>query len=75
MNIASSFTLLNMTSWCLYKENEIMNEEETIEPTEPAPILDEQQPLQPKPKVERVKKDLPKKKWRKQGLRKSTRNR
>ena len=35
----------------------------------------EQQPLAPKPKVERVKKDLPKKKWRKQGLRKSTRNR
>ena len=35
----------------------------------------EQQALPPKPKVVRVKKDLPKKKWRKQGLRKSTRNR
>ena len=35
----------------------------------------EQQALPPKPKVARVKKDLPKKKWRKQGLRKSTRKR
>ena len=50
-----------------------MNEPENIE--KPEPLKDEQQPLPPKPKVERVKKDLPKKKWRKQGLRKSTRNR
>lgn len=35
----------------------------------------EQQSLPAKPKVARVKKDLPKKKWRKQGLRKSTRSR
>lgn len=35
----------------------------------------EQQALPPQPKIERVKKDLPKKKWRKQGLRKSTRKR
>ncbi len=51
-----------------------MNEEEIIEEPE---FTDkgEQQALPPKPKVERVKKDLPKKKWRKQGLRKSTRSR
>ncbi len=54
---------------------ETMNQDETPEPSEPAPLVDEQQPLPPKPKIERVKKDLPKKKWRKQGLRKSTRNR
>ena len=52
--------------------HQIMNQDQ---PTEPVPMKDEQQPLPPKPKVERVKKDLPKKKWRKQGLRKSTRNR
>ncbi len=50
---------------------EAENSEEEREFTEEG----EQQPLPPKPKVERVKKDLPKKKWRKQGLRKSTRNR
>ena len=49
-----------------------MNPEENIETQ---PEKDEQQALPPKPKIERVKKDLPKKKWRKQGLRKSTRNR
>ena len=48
--------------------------DENIEAT-PKPIVDEQQPLPLKPKIERVKKDLPTKKWRKQGLRKSTRNR
>ena len=54
-----------------------MPEEENIEAAPPPldPLVDEQQPLPPKLKVERVKKDLPKKKWRKQGLRKSTRNR
>ena len=53
-----------------------MQEQKNIEAQEPQPIeKDEQQALPPKPKVERVKKDLPKKKWRKQGLRKSTRNR
>ncbi len=52
----------------------MMNPEENIEEQESQP-KDEQQPLPPKPKVERVKKDLPKKKWRKQGLRKSTRKR
>ncbi len=51
-----------------------MQEQENIESQEPQQ-KDEQQALPPKPKVERVKKDLPKKKWRKQGLRKSTRNR
>ena len=56
-----------------------MNEDENIE-TENIEEREftsegEQQPLAPKPKIERVKKDLPKKKWRKQGLRKSTRNR
>ena len=52
-----------------------MNEPENIEAPEQPIEKDEQQPLPLKPKVERVKKDLPKKKWRKQGLRKSTRNR
>ncbi len=49
-------------------------ENENIE-AQPELVKDEQQALPPKPKTERVKKDLPKKKWRKQGLRKSTRNR
>ena len=49
--------------------------QENIEESMSQPEKDEQQALPPKPKVERVKKDLPKKKWRKQGLRKSTRNR
>ena len=57
-----------------------MNHEENIETEEIEEEREftnegEQQPLPPKPKTERVKKDLPKKKWRKQGLRKSTRNR
>lgn len=52
-----------------------MNEEENEEIIEEQSEVDEQQALPPKPKVVRVKKDLPKKKWRKQGLRKSTRNR
>lgn len=56
-----------------------MNEEENIETEiiEEPEFTDngEQQALPLKPKVVRVKKDLPKKKWRKQGLRKSTRNR
>ena len=57
-----------------------MNQEENIENEnieEEREFISEgeQQPLPAKPKVERVKKDLPKKKWRKQGLRKSTRNR
>ena len=57
-----------------------MNEEEIIETEEIQEQREftnegEQQALPPKPKPERVKKDLPKKKWRKQGLRKSTRNR
>ncbi len=57
-----------------------MNEDEIIETenSEEQPEFTEegeQQALPPKPKVVRVKKDLPKKKWRKQGLRKSTRNR
>lgn len=54
-----------------------MNKEENIETENDdyQPEVDEQQALPPKPKVMRVKKDLPKKKWRKQGLRKSTRNR
>ena len=55
-------------------EEEII-ETENIEEEREFTNKDEQQPLPPKPKVERVKKDLPKKKWRKQGLRKSTRNR
>ncbi len=52
-----------------------MNEEEIIEEQTESAEVDEQQSLPPKPKVVHVKKDLPKKKWRKQGLRKSTRNR
>lgn len=52
-----------------------MNPEENIEEEREFIEEGEQQALPPKPKVERVKKDLPKKKWRKQGLRKSTRNR
>ena len=52
-----------------------MNEEENIEDLPEFTEEGEQQTLPPKPKIVRVKKDLPKKKWRKQGLRKSTRNR
>ena len=51
-----------------------MNENQTAE-EQPEPLKDEQQPLPAKPKTPRIKKDLPKKKWRKQGLRKSTRKR
>ena len=52
-----------------------MNPEENIEEEREFTNKGEQQALPPKPKIARVKKDLPKKKWRKQGLRKSTRMR
>ena len=56
-------------------EEEIIETENSEEEEREFTNKDEQQALPPKPKEVRVKKDLPKKKWRKQGLRKSTRNR
>ncbi len=50
-----------------------MNEETTIENRPDQ--TDEPKSPQPSKPIAPVKKDLPKKKWRKQGLRKSTRSR